>query len=98
MLFATTGAYVWSTKGLILFRYVGLGLSTIIGIAFLKFPLKSAISKSDIEKVQKRDLLKISAISMINNATAHLLFIVDIFVIGLIIPDESIIASIKLRQ
>lgn len=89
------GAVLWSTSGLIIFRYIGYAISIMIGALLIKFPILEVIKKSKIEKAFKQDLLQLGLISMANNASAHLIYILDIFILGLIIPDESVIASYK---
>ena len=43
----------------------------------------------------KKPLLKISIISMTNNSLSHLLYLLDVFVLGIVDPQETILASYK---
>ena len=95
LIFSVFGAVLWSTSGLIVCRYIGYAISIIIGAFFLKYPILKVLKRPNIEKASKHDLRKLGLISMANNASAHLIFILDIFILGLILPDESIIASYK---
>lgn len=93
--FSVVGAVISQASGLVLFRYLGYVLTILLGIIAFKFPFNNFKISDELKKENKRDLLKISIISMANNATGQLIYILDIFIIGLIIPDESTIASYK---
>lgn len=95
LIFSVFGAVIWSTSGLIIFRYIGFAISIIIGAFLIKFPILEVLKKPNVAIASKHDLLKLGLISMANNASAHLIYILDIFILGLIIPNESVIASYK---
>lgn len=95
LIFSIIGAVLWSVRGLIVFRYFGYIVSIIIGVLILRFPFRKIYKRENSTEVNKSDLYKLSFISMANNATGHLIYILDIFIIGLIIPNETIIASYK---
>lgn len=93
--FSVVGAILWSIEGLIFFRYLAYIISISIGIVIFKFPRSIFKEKVELESSQKHDLLKLSLVSMVNNSTGHLIYILDIFIVGLVIPNESVIASYK---
>ncbi|KRE83801.1 hypothetical protein ASG89_11825 [Paenibacillus sp. Soil766] len=95
LVFSIIGAWIYQAKGLVLLRDLGYILSISLGIIVYKFPLSKIRKVASLTKDNKLDLYKISLISMANNATGQLIFILDIFIIGLIIPDESVIATFK---
>ena len=89
------GAIALKVEGLILFRYAGYIVSIIVGVIYFGFPIKKVLKGTKIDKFRKFDLYKISIVSMANNATGHLIYLLDVFIVGLLIPNESIIASYK---
>lgn len=92
-LFSVIFAVLLGSLGLIMASY----LATIIAIIFqtvrFKVPLVGKSTELDIEA--KKNLWGISSISMLNNGLSTLMYLLDIFVIGLFIPDETVIASYK---
>jgi O-antigen/teichoic acid export membrane protein len=96
LLFSAVGALLWGTAGLIFFRYGAYLLTILAGIVLLKVPVR--IKKREISgltRTEKADLWKISSISMLNIATGRLLYLLDVFFVGLILLDEQILASYK---
>lgn len=82
------GAY-----GLIVSAY----LSAIVTIIFVSWQLKvpRSIPNYSVDRESKRAMLGLGTISMLNNGLSSLMYLLDIFVIGLFIPDETVIASYK---
>lgn len=70
-------------------------LSVVIGIVVYHFPVTRIIRSAKISLAEKMDMIKLAAISLVNTATGQLLYLIDVFLIGLIISDELIIASYK---
>lgn len=90
------GAYLFSIKGIVLFRYVAYIISIFFGLFFYrKLAFVKQISSYIISKNEKKSFLKLSFVSCLNNAISQMLYLLDVFVIGFIIPDEKIIASYK---
>lgn len=95
-IFSIVGSLLWRARGLIIFRYGAYALTLLLGITAFQFPLRSLKEKTFISKRNKIDLLKISVISMFNNASGQLLYLLDVFFVGLLIPVSSTIASYKI--
>jgi O-antigen/teichoic acid export membrane protein len=93
--FSVAGALISQASGLVLLRYIGYLFTILLGILIFKFPINTLKFNDSLKKDDKKDLLKLSFVSMSNIATGQLIYILDIFIIGLIIPNESIIASFK---
>lgn len=91
--FTILGAYCGQVKGIILGRY----FAYIISIVLLQwmFKLPFFVSFIKIEREQKKDIFKIALISMANNGLSEFLYLIDIFVMGLTIASEAMIASYK---
>ena len=87
------GALVFNIEGLIIGLYTAGVLSFLISKYILKgeFGLKRASISQEIKKV----LYKISIISMLNNGLSELHYLIDIFLIGILITNPEIVASYK---
>ena len=89
------GAYAFREKGLIFGYYVAFIVTLIISV------LLSYIPKWDIGVFEKEDVKQVFSISIIsacNNGLSQLLYLLDVFVIGIIIADELILASYKVAS
>ncbi len=87
------GAFILESKGLIAGRYIGYILSVLFGFLFIKIPFST--EKCHILPSDKRDLFKISSIGLVNNGLSQLMYLLDVFVIGLIMISETEVASYK---
>lgn len=87
------GALAFSIKGLI----IGLYTAGILSFLISKFLLKGeyALRKATISQELKKILYKISIISMLNNGLSELHYLIDVFLIGLLISNPEIVASYK---
>ncbi|MDD7513313.1 MAG: oligosaccharide flippase family protein [Clostridiales bacterium] len=94
VLCSVVGAFIYEVNGLIIGRY----LAAFITIAIIKIYLKGpiAVKSAHIEKDDKEALWKISLISMINGGLSQLLYLVDIFFIGLLVKDSVAVADYKI--
>ena len=88
-----TGALVGHVFGVVVSRYLAMGISVFV--AYMLFGVPLFVKAEKINKYEKRDLLKIATISMVNNGLSQLLYLLDVFVIGMILADEKIVASYK---
>lgn len=89
------GVFILGIKGLIYGRYIAYILTALIIAYFFKANIGISKKHSKIDSDTKRLLFKISIISMCNNGIAELLYLLDIFILGIFLSDESIIASYK---
>ena len=94
-IFSVIGAYYFNIIGIILFRYAAYIITLVVGLALIKRPPYNIINSSKLHKIEKVQFIKFSIISSFNNAISQLLYTIDILLIGLIIVDETIIASYK---
>ncbi len=90
-----SGAYILQAKGLILFRNFSFFVSIAVSVFAFHFPLKRIISREKISEIEKKDIIKIALISMLNIATGQLLYLIDVFLIGIVEEDSEIIAVYK---
>lgn len=90
---AIIGAVIASASGMIIGRNIAYFFTIIFVFYKLNVPIK--LSHEEISKEDKIALFKISIISMLNNGMSQLLYILDVFLLGLILADEAVIASYK---
>lgn len=90
---SVVGALLLNTKGLVIGRYVAYVATIIAMFVFFKSPFY--FGRVNLEQELKRSLYKISIVSMANNGISELLYLLDIFILGLVAADESMIASYK---
>lgn len=92
--FTILGAYLFEAKGMILGRYVSAILFFTIAIYIYKIPFYKH-KYAGIRKNDKKDILKVSLISMLNNGLSQMLYLIDVFVIGIVLTDSVQVASYK---
>ena len=93
LLFSVIGSLFFKEKGLIYARYIAYILSSIIIYKVFKTPI--IMIKDKIATETKKILYRIAIISMLNNGLSQVLYLLDIFVLGMVVVDENIIASYK---
>ncbi len=86
------GAYTFREKGLVLGYYVSTSISLILCVNVFK---KNFKSKTPLDNTDKKPMRSIAFITMCNSALSQLLYLADVFVLGIVIPQETIIASYK---
>lgn len=87
------GAALFQEKGLIFARYFAYVLSAFAAYKLFKAPIKLWGRK--IADESRRALYRISIISMFNNGLSQILYLLDIFILGLVQINETSIASYK---
>lgn len=102
LVFSTLAGATTSLVGALLFREVGMVMgqyvsqSATVAIAVFAYGLHFLkTGRGDIGS-DKKVLLKLSFISMLNNGLSQLLLLLDVFVLGLVDPQETILASYKI--
>ena len=86
-------AFLFREKGLVVGYYVAYLASFAIGL--LWFKVRIINNDGQIEAKDKKSLLKISAITMCNNGLSQMMYLLDVFVLGIVDPQETILASYK---
>lgn len=94
-IFSVIGAYFYNVLGIVFFRYLAYIITVFIGIKLLGNNVKEILKSNKLDKKIKQKFMRFSLISSFNNAISQLLYTIDIFLIGLIMVDETIIASYK---
>lgn len=89
-----TLSYFFKVKGLIVAKYIAFAISALF--VLLRYHITyPAIKKPTLSGTTKRIFWNLSLTSMCNNGLSSLMYMLDIFVIGLKIPDSTVIASYK---
>lgn len=90
---SVAGSILFREKGLVFSYYFAYLISLVILILLPK--VKVYAKNSSIPHKTSRDLIKISVISMCNNSLSQMLYLIDVFVIGLVMANEMAVASYK---
>lgn len=88
-------SYFFGLNGAICSQYVYNVAILLFGLYLSFIYLKKYRTKNILDKKAKKEFLKFSFASQVNNTIAGLLIIVDTFVIGLLISDPNVIATYK---
>lgn len=83
----------FSIKGIIIGRYIAYIVSIIIGIYFIRHQLKKFIEVGYPKLKERIDFLKYSIVCCITNVMSQLLYLMDVFFVGLIIKNSNVVAS-----
>jgi len=94
-MFSIAGAYFFDAVGVMVFRYFAYLVTIILGVILLKKAYIKVFKSKNLKSTFKKSFLKFSLISSFNNAISQMLYVIDVFLVGLIIVDINIIASYK---
>lgn len=86
-------SFFFFEKGLIVSGYI----AAIISIAFLYVKGQIKFPKLDFSlgKTEKKKILKFAIVSTINNSTSSIMYILDTFILGLVVAQSTVTASYK---
>jgi O-antigen/teichoic acid export membrane protein len=89
------GGYLFKVYGIIAGRYLAFIFAILIGQKFLKEETKKIIKIESPLRDEKREFLKFSVIVTLTNSISQILYLLDIFLIGIILKEEKAVASYK---
>lgn len=89
------GGYSFGLKGVIIGKYIGNILSIYFSISELKDIFFKSKEIEELTFEEKKYINKFSLIAMLNNSISQLLYVADIFLIGIIIGKTDVLASYK---
>ncbi|WP_068675285.1 oligosaccharide flippase family protein [Oceanobacillus sp. Castelsardo] len=94
--FSIIGAISFGVYGVIIAFYISYLISIIFGsnIIRTRFTFFNR-QNSNINSIEKKNFMGYSIISMFNNVISQILYLIDIFLIGLIIHDPQLVATYK---
>lgn len=93
LVFSVMGSIIFRETGMVLAQYCACLISVLLCLFFYKAVWLRADRTLDRE--ERTPLLKIAFISMLNNSLAQLMYLLDVFVLGIVDPQETILASYK---
>lgn len=92
--FVSVGAALaFREKGMVFGYYIAYACSALIG-AF-KMRIRLFGRTESLEHQDKKALLSIGAVSMCNNGLSQLLYLLGVFILGIVVADETVLASYK---
>ena len=89
--FSCIFAFLWKAPGLVLAGYAA-HLTTSV-YAAKKYGAPVDCRKVQLNQDDKKTLFSIATISMINNGLSRLMYLLDVFVLGIVVPDSTAIAA-----
>lgn len=90
---SAAGAYWFREKGMILGYYVAYLVTVVLGFGWLGVRLFH--KDAPLSKPDRKALRSIAFASMCNAGLSQLLYLLDIFVLGIVDPEETILASYR---
>lgn len=90
---ALLGAYLGGLDGVAIARVVGDIIIVILYVIVLRKLLIEKKTDYKLDGFEKKKFLSLSATSALNNAVGQLFYMIDIFVIGIVIENAEITAS-----
>lgn len=95
---AIIGAYFLEIKGLVLSLYTANLVSAFIGVVLTRYNSEIVITEYKLSSIQKKRIISYSATSCVNTAVANLLYLLDVFILGIFVKDASTIAGYKVAM
>jgi len=89
------GGYLFDILGIVCGRYLSYIISSFIALWFVKDYYKIFMNVKIPNKEQRQDFLKFSIVSMLTNTMLQMLYLIDTFLIGIIIQSGTVVASYK---
>ncbi len=95
LIFALTGAWLFSVDGVALFGYFPFIVSATIILVIIRKELRIDPGAVVVGKDEKKTFLNYSAIAMLTNSVSQVLYMVDTFLVGLLITSADSVATYK---
>ncbi len=89
------GGYLFEIVGIVWGRYLSYIISSFVALWFVKDYYKIFVNVKIPNKEQRQDFLKFSIVSMLTNTISQMLYLLDTFLIGIIIQSGTVVASYK---
>ena len=86
-------AFIFREKGLVFGYYAAYLSSFVVGL--LIYHIRIFNNSMPLDGEERKGLLKIAVISMTNSGLSQLMYLLDVFVLGIVDPQETILASYK---
>lgn len=92
VMFNVSGAYFMAAEGMAYSRYITSIFCLIFAYCVLKVPLIEGLPPL-LSLAEKKDILRISGVSMLNNSLSALLYLIDTFAVGFVTASETQVAA-----
>lgn len=89
------GGYFFQVTGIVWGRYLAYIVSTVVAIWFLRDYYRSFFTVIIPNKENRKQFLEFSVVSMLSNSISQVLYLMDTFLIGIMIHSDLVIASYK---
>ena len=89
------GGYFFEIAGIIWGRYLSYFISCFIAAWFVRDYYESFLKAKLPSRNNSQEFLKFSIVSMLANSISSILYLLDTFLIGIIIQSETVVASYK---
>ncbi|WP_392486051.1 oligosaccharide flippase family protein [Haloimpatiens sp. FM7315] len=86
---------LFKIKGIIISRYIAYFITIVMGIYMIRKILGHIKNIPYPELKKRREFLKFAVTSSVTNAISQILILIDTYLVGVIIKDQSIVASYK---
>lgn len=93
LIFAPILSLSGRTSGWVASHYISAMVSLVIGYNFCKINKKKL--SSGLNRDEKKDFLKLAIITTFNDGISSMMYLLDIFILGIIVPQEEVLASYK---
>ncbi len=93
LVISAAGSLLFREKGMILGYYIAYLLTILLGFGWMKIRLLH--KDAPLAKPDRKALRKIAFVSMCNAGLSQLLYLLDILVLGIVDPEETILASYR---
>jgi O-antigen/teichoic acid export membrane protein len=94
-IFSVLGALYCSLFGIVAGMYLAYFISIIVGWFLLRVKTSFKIQKNILSQEEKKEFLSYSLLSMFNNVVSQVTYLVDLFLIGLLLKEATTLATYK---
>lgn len=89
------GGYFFQITGIIIGQYFAFFGTVLIGFRFILKEVKEFKSIPNLHLKEKKEFIKYALIAVSTNSVSQILYLLDIFLIGIIIKDEAVVSTYK---
>jgi len=89
------GGYFFEITGIIWGRYLSYIISSFVAFWFVRHYYQLFLMVEIPKRESRRNFMVFSVVSMLSNSMSHMLYLLDTFLIGIIIQSEIVVASYK---
>ena len=91
--FTVVGGVLCDAKGALIGRMLSYILT--FALIFILFRTPVYLKPIKMESSDKKDLFSVSIVSMVNTGLSQLLYLIDVFIIGIVLTSDELVATYK---